>query len=285
MARATQLALESFPETILPNKLVRELRALATAAGERIPLVDELAADIFMGAFSEPYLRSAQAAAPVLAGTLYERYYGVPLDRVLALNDVEKTRYGAPSSPGFAALCAELAGATAGGEWSVARNGTIIEQAQILTTHNLAQLLQGLELTGDLRPVFPELARRCFERICLRQQLVIREWRAEMQTVKNSAYAWRQMIFYLSVASEEETPRFLDWADEYLGQKREEFVGRFAPAMLGLRLIAGGGRFDRDGLDRETGGRRFLGWTLGRHWLLAERREAATASRGDQLDS
>ena len=87
------LAIESFPQTILPNKFVRELRALAAAAEERIPLVDELAADIFMDAFSESYLRSARAAAPVLAGTLYERYYSLPLDRVLALDDVKKDRY------------------------------------------------------------------------------------------------------------------------------------------------------------------------------------------------
>ena len=66
--------------------------------------------------------------SPILAGTLYERYYGLPLDRVLNLNDIEKPRYGAPTSPGFAALCLELAGASNDGQWSVPRNGTIIEQ-------------------------------------------------------------------------------------------------------------------------------------------------------------
>jgi hypothetical protein len=124
---------------------------------------------------------AAQAAAPVLAGTLYERYYGLPLERVAALDDIEKQRCGTPSSPGFAALCAELAGATEDDEWSVARHGTIIEQAQILTTHNLAQLVDGLDLVDELRPAFPELARRCFERICTRQQLAIDDWRAELQ--------------------------------------------------------------------------------------------------------
>jgi hypothetical protein len=285
MVRATRLALESFPETILPNTLIRELRVLAPAAGERIPLVDELAADIFMGDFSESYLRAAQAAAPVLADTLYQRYYGLPLDRVLALDDVEKTRHGAPSSPGFAALCVELAGAENGREWSVARNGTIIEQAQILTTHNLAQLISGLGLLDELRRSFPELARRCFEWICRRQQLVIRDWRAEMQTVKNSAYAWRQMIFYLSLANQDETSRFLGWADEHLDKQREEFRDRFAPAMRGLHAIANGGHFDTGGLDLATGSRRFLGWTLKRHWLVSERREATTTGASDQPDS
>jgi hypothetical protein len=274
MIRATRLAIESFPQTILPNRLVRELRALAAAAGEQVPLVDELAADIFMGAFSASYLRAAQAAAPVLEGTLYERYYGLPLDRVVALDDIEKTEYGAPSSPGLAALCVELAGADGGDSWSVARNGTIIEQGQILTTHNLAQLLDGLGLVDELRSAFPELARRCFEWICMRQQLGIGDWRAEMQTVKNSAYAWRQMIFYLSMANEDETPRFLDWASEHLGKQRNDFRNRFAPAMAGIHT-AEGGRFDGDGFDAATGGRRFLGWTVERHWLLPERRETA----------
>jgi hypothetical protein len=276
LVRATRLALKSFPQTILPNKLVRELRALVAAAGERIPLVDELAADIFMGAFSAPYLRAAQAAAPVIAGTLYERYYGLPLDRVLALDDFEQQRYGAPSSPGLAAVCAELAGVGQGGSWSVARNGTIIEQCQILTTHNVAPLISALDLIGDLQPVFPDLARRCFECICLRQQRVTGDWRAEMQAVKNCAYAWRQMILYLSLANADEMPRFLDWASEHVGKQRADFRHRFAPALAGLQVVAAGGRFGSDGLDPATGGRRFLGWTVGRHWLLSEPQTTVT---------
>ncbi len=269
---ATRLALESFPQTLLPNKLVRELRALVAASGERIPLVDELAADIFTGAFSEPYLRAAQAVAPVVAGTLYERYYGLPLDRVLALDNLEQQRYGVPSSPGLAALCAELAGVGEDDSWSVARNGMILEQCQILTTHNIAPLVSSLDLLDDLRPVFPDLARRCLEWICLRQQRATSDWRAEMRTVKNCAYAWRQMILYLSLANGDETPRFLDWAREHLGKQNPDFRHRFAPALIGLEVVATGGRFGSDGVDRVTGGRRFLGWTVGRHWLLLEPR-------------
>jgi hypothetical protein len=275
MVRATRLVVEAFPQTILPNKLVRELRALAGAAGERIPLVDELAADIFMGAFSESYVRTAQAAVPLLDGTLYERYYGLPLDRIAGLDDIEKTRYGARSSPGFAALCIELARAPDDGQWSVARNGTIIEQAQILTTHNLAPLVAGLDLREELRPAFPDLARRCFEWICSRQRFVVGDWRAEMQAVKNSAYAWRQMIFYLSMSSEAETESFVVWAQAHLEEQRGSFGERFAPAMIGLRVVANGGRFDEDGFDVATGGRRFLGWSLERHWLLPERQPTA----------
>jgi hypothetical protein len=276
LVRATRLALESFPHTILPNKLIRELRALVAASGERIPLVDELAADIFMGAFSAPYLRAAQAAATVIRGTLYERYYGLPLDRVLALDDLEQQRYRVPSSPGLAEICAELAGVGQGESWSVARNGMIIEQCQILTTHNLVPLLSGLDLLDGLQPVFPDFARRCLEWICLRQQRVTGEWQAEMQTVKNCAYAWRQMILYLSLARMDETTRFLAWAGDHIETQRADFRHRFAPALAGLQAVATGGRFDHDGLDRATGGRRFLGWTAGRHWLLSESRTTVT---------
>jgi hypothetical protein len=68
----------------------------------------------------------------------------------------------------------------------VARNGTIIEQAEILTTHNLAVLFEGQALGEVLRPRLPLLARRCFEWIC-RQHLDTGDWRAQLQTVKNMA--------------------------------------------------------------------------------------------------
>jgi hypothetical protein len=44
------LALAAFPQQILPNKLLQEIRALAEP---RLPIVDEVAADIFMGDFSD----------------------------------------------------------------------------------------------------------------------------------------------------------------------------------------------------------------------------------------
>ena len=55
------------------------------------------------GTFAASYLRAAQAAAPIIASTLYERYYGLPLDRIVGLNDIQEPqgpRYGTPRSPG-----------------------------------------------------------------------------------------------------------------------------------------------------------------------------------------
>ncbi len=266
LVRATQAALRWFPQTILPNKLVRELRALSHTAGARLQLVDELAADIFMGTFSASFLRAAHQAMPQIAGTVYEHYYGLPIARVAALDDVRKeSKWAAPTSAGFAAICHELAGVDRTGGWSVARNGMVIEQAQILTTHNIAQLVGGLAINGDVP--LTDLARACFTWICNVQQRGVRDWRAQMQAVKNTAYAWRQMLLYLSFDGPESVTEFVPWADDHLGQQRVEFQERFRPAFLGLQLVAGGGRFDADGT-HDSGARRLLGWSVGGHWLL-----------------
>jgi len=71
------LALSGFPGTQLPNRLITELGSLAADAGLAVPWVEELAADIFMGAFSRKFLAAAKLAAGLLAGSVYERYYGI----------------------------------------------------------------------------------------------------------------------------------------------------------------------------------------------------------------
>jgi hypothetical protein len=68
------LTLTAFPHAILPNKLLQELRALIKGAGLDVPLVDELAADIFMGQFSTNFMRAAQIAATLLHRSPYAVY-------------------------------------------------------------------------------------------------------------------------------------------------------------------------------------------------------------------
>jgi hypothetical protein len=263
---AASIALRAFPHTLTPNKLVTELRGLAVGAGLSLPLVEELAADIFMGAFSETFLRAARAAGELLGGSLYERYYGLSYERVLSLDDLESDRFGKPVSPGFAALCAELANAEPARGSSVARNGTLIEQAQILTTHNLAVLFAELDLAHSLD--LPDLARRTFEWVCRRQQLVISDRRAALRNMKNTAYAWRQMLFYLSLVDGLTVGAFVEWTHVHLSKQKDELQRRFAPVLSGLRATSEGERFGADGLHPRTGGRRFLAWSIGRHSLL-----------------
>lgn len=313
LRRVVGLALTAFPQQILPNPLLREIRALAESAGLSIPVVDELAPDIFMGSFSAKFLRAAQIAGGLLAGTLYERYYGLDYAQVLRIDDVQPSRFGTHVSPAFDRLCHSLAGADAAHlHRSVARNGTIIEQAQILTTHNLAPLFIALNLaespdpsagsphepahgrdaphppdraagpgpddkappapahgrgaphprdtTPPLTPQLPDMAWRCFTWICATLQTRRGQHKAGLRAIKNSAYAWRQLVFYLSQMPADVAQATIMGAEEYLAAQPEALQSRLRPALHGLTLAAAGAPLSPPA-------RRLLGWTTGPHWL------------------
>ncbi len=266
----TVLVLISFPHAILPNKLLQELRALAKGAGLDLPLVEEVAADIFMGEFSGKFLQSAKVAAGLLEGTLYATYFGIDYEEIRKIpqeDDGAKRaslwqRAGTYTPDGFVRLCASRAGVSLGA-WDVAVNGMIIEQQQILTTQNLAALFTGLDLADALRGRPGEMARRCFAWICKRHQMKIDKWHARLIMLKNTAYAWRQMIFFLALLPPPKVTEFLDWAEGHLDAQAEDFRDRFRPALKGLMLAAAG-----RALEEEPEARRFLGWSKARHWLL-----------------
>ncbi len=256
LGQLASLALRHFPHTQLPNKLVTELRTLAQDAKATQPFVEELAADIFMGGFSPTFLKSAQIAADLMQGTLYDKYYELPYLELDAWND----EAGAKK---LSEWCQKRVSGTWGSE--VARSGAVIEQVQILTTHNLATLLGPLGLRAELEDSLPEMARTCFEKICRAMCRPIPSWRAQMQTVKNSAYAWRQMIFYLSFCTQDQQHDWRVWANKRLGEAKDEgFRNRFQPALRGLEAVMDGGELSSQG-------RQFLGWSATRHWLLEER--------------
>jgi hypothetical protein len=265
------LALTSFPYAILPNKLLQELRTLAKGADLNIPFVDEIAADIFMGDFAPGFLYAAKRAAGLLQGTLYERYYGIDYRQVQSLDEQKpkQERWRLPDTSGntLIALCARRAGLSSTG-WSVARNGMIIEQQQILTTQNLAVLFESLHLAERLRDRLGEMVRHCFEWICRRQQMNSDTWHGHLIMIKNTAYAWRQMIFFLSFLSQAELQEFLAWAEAHFRQQSGHFLARFRPAMNGLVLAAEGRSLDAPDVDPEQV-KRFLGWSDTSHWLLS----------------
>ncbi|MEU9337783.1 hypothetical protein AB0D49_32240 [Streptomyces sp. NPDC048290] len=264
------LAVTAFPGTVLPNPLVRELSVLARAADLGAPLVEELAADIFMGAFSPKFMVAARVAAEQLTGSLYERYYAIDYRalRNAAIKEAAgaRTGHGRETSAAFADLCrtrAEAAawgslGAPAGAErprkrraTSVAANGKIIEQAQILTTHNLAVLTAraGVAPPGG----WPDLAHRAFEvvhRLASRVPTAVRP----LPTIKDTAYAWRQLIYYLSLSTPAEQTTALH-------HMRRTAPRALAPALTGLRQTLAGGTPD------EGEGRSLLGWSTDGHWL------------------
>ncbi|MER6613196.1 hypothetical protein [Streptomyces xantholiticus] len=267
LRRLGESAVQAFPGTLLPNPLVRELGVLARQADLGAPLVEELAADIFMGTFGPKFLRAARDAAELLRGTLYERYYGIDYAAVRNMAVVEAgealTRsYGARASPGFARLCTERAGH--GGYGSVAANGKIIEQAQILTTHNLATLVRRAGILPETG--WADLACRCFRTVCVLTARVHGNPRP-LGTIKDVAYAWRQMLFHLSLCTADEQQRVLGQLGDEAARHPRHVSARLAPALAGLRLGVAGGSFDADGTADGGRARRLLGWSTDGHWL------------------
>ncbi|MFI6013498.1 hypothetical protein ACIBAG_32645 [Streptomyces sp. NPDC051243] len=265
-----ELAVQAFPGTTLPNPLVRELGLLARHGDLGAPFVEELAADIFMGTFSPKFLTAARVAGELLGGTLYERYYGIDYNGIRNLAIAEtgaalSRPHGARTPPGFARLCAERAGNAAGsGSWSVAANGTVIEQAQILTTHNLATLVHRVGIAP--RPGWADLARRSFGTVCRLTARVHNNPRP-LGTIKDAAYAWRQTLFHLSMCPPAEQRRVIAGLAEETARHGAHVTTRLAPALAGLLLVAEGGVFGADGTADGGRARRLLGWSTDGHWM------------------
>ena len=263
--------LSAFPQAIVPNRLVREFSSLAKQAGMELPLVEEIAADIFMGSFGAKFLQAAQCAASHLRGTLYQTYYQSEFDVVARMPLPTPPKQPRPwtgwftradstsQADPFSMLCIQRAGAAVTGGWGVARNGTIIEQQQILTTQNLAALVGTLRLDIDA----VALAQRCLTWIIRRTKTKNANQHAKLIMVKNVSYAWRQMIFFLSQAGDGAFAHFRTWMNDALAAEDEPLRSAFAPAIAGLCRAA-------DGLAPEAppDAKQLLGWTTGEHWLL-----------------
>ncbi|MFE7097860.1 hypothetical protein, partial [Streptomyces erythrochromogenes] len=201
LRRLGDLAVGAFPGTLLPNPLVREMSHLARRADLSAPFTEELAADIFMGTFSPKFLTAARTAADLLEGSLYTRYYGIDcaairnMAVVHAADGIGRTR-PATTAPAFDRLCGERAGTDTARAWSPAGNGTVIEQAQILTTHNLAVLVRHAGVAPEAG--WEALAEAGFAAVC-RLVARVHGHPRPLGTIKDAAYAWRQMLFFLSL--------------------------------------------------------------------------------------
>ncbi|MEU4765090.1 hypothetical protein AB0H12_17710 [Actinosynnema sp. NPDC023794] len=257
LRQVTMLALTAFPHALLPNPLVTELRTLAKQAALDLPLVEEVAADIFTGSFTAKWRDAAVVASRLLADTPYANYYDLPAD----WSEPPRTvlRWGKRTAPDFTALCRERAGASGG---SVAANGMLLEQSQILTTHNLAVLIDGLDLTDEVRERAPELAWRAFGWLVRRLDQRPDHRHAALIQVKNAAYAWRQALFLLSFC---EPAVRLAQAERLAGEARGTVL---QPAVDGLLHVLHGGRFTAAGTARHGAGLRFLGWSDGSNPFL-----------------
>ena len=113
LTQTTMLTLRSFPQTMLPNPMVREIAALAKNAELTVPLVDEVAADIFMGTFTAKWRDSAAVTSAFLTDSRYSRYYDLPPPAIFASPQparlLARLRGGTEIAEDFAALCKERA--------------------------------------------------------------------------------------------------------------------------------------------------------------------------------
>lgn len=279
LSQVTQLTLTHFPHSILPNTLLQEMNALAKSSGVTLPLVEELAVDIFMGEFSPKFTHATIKASQVMQNTLYARYYDIDYMAFAMAHSEhkqpEKTKKSFSNmfipnnkkevrNNTLAKLCAKRAGQTLG-KWDTTANGMIVEQQQILTTQNLAVVCSHLDLLNKLP--LEDMAKRCFTWVCNRLQTNSPSWHAELISIKNSAYAWRQMLFYLSFVSHEQQGSFIEWATAHLASQHHEFIRRLQPALTGLSHIHMGLTFSDDALKNQNL-QPFLGWTKDRHWLM-----------------
>jgi hypothetical protein len=269
LQQASMLALTAFPQALLPNPLIRELGALAAQAKVSLPLVEEVAADIFMGTFTTKWRDAAAVASRTMAGTLYADYYNLPPESRWTARPSSIVQWGKEIAADFAELCAERAGEAGNSGSYVARNGAVLEQSQILTTHNLAVLVDGLGLTNQLRERAPELAWQTLGWVVRRLTQRTGDWHAALIQVKNAAYAWRQAIFLLSFCEPSvQVSQVRRLGDEILTAG----IGtRFSPAVDGLAHVISGGRFSAAGTVPGGHGRRFLGWAPSPHWYFPQR--------------
>ena len=216
-SEAVVLALDSFPERDLPpTRWCASSAALATAGGGvRLALVEEVAADIFMGTSRRSGGTAAEVAGEEPAGgSLYARYFDLsgPEGLVLLAQVVGWTRQlprgAARRRPtDFDRRCAEPVRATRGrvgtaARWSVAANGTVLEQSQILAaqpgradrrTRPGAPPPGGSAGTGR-----PGAGLGAPDPAHLPSQ-----HRAALQAVENIAYAWRQAMYLLSFCADD----------------------------------------------------------------------------------
>ncbi|MFJ3462240.1 hypothetical protein [Achromobacter spanius] len=266
LTEIAELALASFPHAPVPNKLLQELHALAERAQWTLPLVDEVAADIFMGRFGRKFLEAAHCAAALLGDCLYTRYFDIDASQVLALPLPRKSRGDDAEADAFGRLCAARAGVQPG-FGQVGANGMVIEQQQILTTQNLAVLVKDAGLDTALPGQYGRMAVAGFEWICARHQLKIHDWHACVRMTRNTAYAWRQVLFFLSMTPRAEQAAAIAAMEAHFRAQSGAFRNRFEPIMRGLHLAAGGQRLPQHDAGPQ-GARVFRGWFNTRHWLL-----------------
>lgn len=211
-----------------------------------------------------------------MRGSIYARSYAIDYARIVeSLEDNTGAREPSMRRRDLLAeICADRAGVKLG-TYHPATNGQVIEQQLVLTTHNLAALLSVEGMAELFRDHWGSLARRCFQWVTEQLQLPDAGYHVGLLRIKNAAYAWRQMVFFISQDASAANG-FLEWARGHLEAQPPDFRHRFEPALRRLVLAVRGEELDASGVASAPV---FLGWTSDRHWLMAPRATNRSAGR------
>lgn len=211
-----ELAVRAFPGSGPSNLLMHQLPALARLAALPNPFLCEPFVDSYSGAVEAQVLTAAGTAAELLAGTTYERYYGIDF---AALGKLVR----ADDRTGFTQLCAERAGLPP--QSLIRAHPEMVEQVRILTTLNLATLVHEVGIAPQAG--WDALARGAFTSAHRRSA-----------TPKRLARAWRNLVFHLSLCDADRQEAVLDWIDAETPRLPAGTAARLAPLIARTRRAA-----------------------------------------------
>ena len=165
--------------------------------------VNEIASDIFEGRFSAKFAKSAEEAYSVIP-VLYKRYFGMHTPEVC------ETLEDGCTTEAFTDLCYTMSGVKKP-SWRMymppSEAGMVIEQMSILTTHNLYPLLllagfpfyqfdQRKAVLDTWAWILAEFGKTHMT------QGKRGDYLARLHSAKNIAFAWRNLVLYLSMHSD-----------------------------------------------------------------------------------
>jgi len=245
--------LAASPQSLLSDAALKEWQERAAAIGLPFSFSSQTGDRVSLAC-----LEAARAAEKVLAGSVYERYF----DLHAAFQQVADVSFD-PFA--FGVLCELRAGFTTRSSQNMQkRKDCIVEQLQVMTSNNLAALVVSLGLVESIDVNWDDLVLSTWQWVLAKLEDPPEEEDARGLVCREVATAWRQLIFYLALASSQKT------AISKMGFHLHEVSGKFGDAMhchLHAFLIAP----LQKALDGETVGKEYalLGNVPGsRHWLL-----------------
>ncbi|MDR1137970.1 MAG: hypothetical protein LBK91_06570 [Synergistaceae bacterium] len=236
VAAALRLAgysIDFFPGVILPNTLIGHLVDLYDMSGGKPPFITYSSRNIFIVGFTPKFCEAVLAAANLLHGSLYEKYYGLDYaalkehtsDSLSASTDLTAmfertlrecaTDMTATFEPAVQEYMMKLETVFEPYSWygdnklwiHIRLYEMSVELAHIYTAHNLAALVaEGVKTEHS----YEELAfMACEYSLRLLKKSLGPNARVIWRLTKNAAYAWRQSLFFISLTPRETVDTFL----------------------------------------------------------------------------